>query len=332
MRHAAWLLIGTIAAGAACKAGGLVQFSSSGGGGASGASGASTSNGGGGSSTSSSGGGSTSGGTSSAAAAPARSDERVAVREGGGFALTEAQREADPYGDKVYSVVPLGRCADPGEMPRQNHDNLPPIPAQPADPWLAVTDGQPAALPVPEKRLKRASVYARTQPATCDGAHDHCFRDCTWIVRDPRQEGIRTFVAAPAHRRPDGMFTLPSSDHRYQVGTGEAVQDLAPGYDAYRTVPATRRLLEPGRMVAVLERVPTSEREAMAPWRVGKLYQLDWDGQTVQLVGSPDRYPLAATRVVVLTYRDGGAVELADGLSKDQIGVRADETIAPLTQ
>ena len=31
-------------------------------------------------------------------------------------------------------------------------------------------------------------------------------------------------------------------------------------------------------------------------------------------------------------HDESGAVELADGLSKDQIGVRADETIAPLTQ
>ena len=266
-----------------------------------------------------------------APAPPAKvSSETVVVGERGGYVLTEAQRDADPYGDKIYPVAPLGKCADPGTMTYQNQQDRPPYPKQPADPWFAVVKDQPAALPLPEKRLLEASVYARRQTATCDGAHDHCFRDCTWLVRDPREEGVRQFIAIPAHRRPDGWFSRPSTDYNIRFNSGDNNQDMQAGYDAYRTVPATKRLLAEGKLVAVLEAVPTSEHGAMAPWRVGKVRTIDYDTQMVTLIGSKDEFPLAATRIVVLSYHDGGKVTIVDGRKKDEIAVRASETFAPL--
>jgi hypothetical protein len=260
------------------------------------------------------------------------STERVTVREGGGYDLTDAQRDADPYGDKIYPVVPLGTCADPGTMTYQNRHNLPAYPTQPSDPWHAVANDRPAALPLPEKRLNKASVYARRETTTCDGAHDHCFRDCTWIVRDPREEGVRTFYGIPAHLRPDGIWSRPSAEFNYRYSNGEFDYDIKPKYDAYRTVPATKRMLAEGKLVAVHEKVPTTEHEAIEPWRFGKVREIDWEKQTVALIGSPDVYPLAATRVVVLSYHDGGKVEIVDGRKKTELAVKASETFAPVPE
>ena len=200
--------------------------------------------------------------------------------------------------------------------------------AAPADPWHAVVANQPAPLPLDARRLRRAGVVLNEDTGPCDGAHDHCFLDCTWLVRDPSEEGIRQFGVVAAHRRPDGVFATASGALPYRTSRG-TVDDIEPGYTAYRTVPAAARLLTEGRMVAVQNAVPASEHEALSPWLMGTIYKVDLAAQTVQLVGSKDRYPLAATRVVVLTYEDGKQVQLGQGLAKDGIQVQASEVFAP---
>lgn len=279
------------------------------------------------------------GGTTSAAAAPARgpassgarvSSERPAVRPDGGYEMTDAQRDADPSGDLIYPIVPLGACADPTPTDNQRTPGALPYPSRPADPWHAVTSSRvPAALPIPERRMKYASVFARTEPATCDGAHDHCFRDCTWLVRDSQVPGNRTFSGYPAHLRPDGYWSRPSSPDRYISVDGYLEQNFRADADAYRTIPATVRLLAPGTTIAVRETVPASEIEAMGPWRIGTLRELDREHGTVSLFGAPDVYPLSATRIAVFVSHRNGAIEMLGDWKPADLTVTAAETIAP---
>jgi hypothetical protein len=67
-----------------------------------------------------------------------------------------------------------------------------------------------------------------------------------------------------------------------------------PGYVAYRTVPATKKLLAEGRLVAVQEQVPENEVAALSSWTMGTVLKLNFQEGTVQLKGGPE------TRVVVL--------------------------------
>jgi len=287
------------------------------------------------------------GGTTSASAAPAAgrapaaapkptssgarvSSERPAVRPDGGYAMTDAQRDADPTGDLIYPIVPLGTCADPGPVEDQSRrPGSLPYPTRPADPWHALASSRvPAALPIPEKRLAHTSVYARTEPATCDAAHDHCFRDCTWLVRDSQIAGVRTFSAFPAHLRPDGFWSRPSSTNRYYSVDGYLEYNFRADADAYRTIPATLRLLAPGVTIAVHDTVPASEREAMEPWRIGKLREIDREHQTVSLMGAPDVYPLSATRIVVFVSHQNGAIEMLGDWKPADLTVTAAETVA----
>lgn len=277
--------------------------------------------------------------TTSPSAAPAGARARVssarpAVREGGGYEMTDAQRDADPSGDLIYPIAPLGECADPGAITVQSRTpEVVPYPARPADPWHALTSSRgPAALPLPENRMQRASVYARTDNAICDGAHDHCFRDCTWLVRDSRLDGIRTFEAFPAHLRPDGYWSRPASTNRYEVSAGVIGDNFLTDAEAYRTIPATTRLLAPGVWIAVHPSVPSSEREAFEPWRIGKVREIDTAAQTVTLVGAEEVYPLAAARIAVFVSHKNGAIEMLGSWKREQLLVAPTETFVPVKE
>ncbi len=212
-------------------------------------------------------------------------------------------------------------------------DVQPPLRDAPADPWLAVSKQEPAVSLPPDgtRGGSHANVRGRTEVTPCDAAHDHCLRDCTWMVlwkvidKEPIAAHRPTQLVVPGHRRPDGKFTVPPHlTPRY---------DTEGDYEALRTVPATRRLLRPGVRVVVLpdadKRVPIHERDALGPWIVGKLLEVDWDQGVVSLERAAGTYPLSAVRVVVLTYRKGGVVELAPGLSRPEIIVKRDEVLAP---
>lgn len=210
---------------------------------------------------------------------------------------------------RAEGPVGSGKCTDPGP------DDAVPVLTAPADPWAAVDRTVPAALPVTNRGRRGAGIGGRTEVTTCDAAHDHCLRACTWFARPGDQPG-RQFDVEAVFRLPDGEFTQPRG------GSHEFTE----GYVAYRTVPATRRLLAPGRRVLVLPAVPAHEGEALGKWREGVILKVDPGAGTVQLEGSRDIYPLAATRVVVLTSQAGAPVEIANGWSAQEIVVRADET------
>ena len=222
-------------------------------------------------------------------------------------------------GRTVVGQIGFGRCQNPGKLDAQRA----PLPAKPADPWIAVDDKKvPAALPLDAWQQKNASVIVRPELTECTAAHDHCLRDCTWFVRDVSDATAATFAGLPVHRRADGIFTTVSG----MLTAGNRVAgEIKPGYVAYRTVPATKRLLAVGRLVAVMEPRPPTEKEALSAWTMGAIEWFDDEDGTVKLVDEPAVYRLAATRVVVLTSKDGAAVQLAPGLTATDIVVKADE-------
>ena len=223
----------------------------------------------------------------------------------------------------VVGPVGFGKCQNPGKTIDQRAG----LPSKPADPWLAVDAKRvPAALPLDAWQQRDASVLLREDLTGCTAAHDHCFRDCTWMIRDVKDDAPRQFVGIPAHRRSDGVFTTGSG---MLTNVNRVAGELAAGYTAYRTVPATKRLLAEGRLVAVLEQLPSSERASLSAWTMGTVLRIDYAAGTVQLKGGPEVFPLAATRVVVLTSKDGGAVELTAGMSATDIVVKPEEVFQP---
>ncbi|MCE9579414.1 MAG: hypothetical protein K8W52_40200 [Deltaproteobacteria bacterium] len=208
---------------------------------------------------------------------------------------------------RAEGPVGIGKCDAP--------DDAAPAPSAPADPWAAVDRTVPAALPVTNHQRRGAGISGRSEVTACDAAHDHCLRACTWFARPGDQPG-RQFDVYPVYRLPDGEFTEPRGGSR----------EFTEGYVAYRTVPAAKRLLAAGRRVLVRPAVPENEAEALGTWREGVIYKFDPGAGTVQLEGSRDIYPLAATRVVVLSSQAGAPVELMNGWSAKDIVVRGDET------
>lgn len=250
--------------------------------------------------------------------------------------ITLEQMESEdppPYGQIgriVVGAVGFGGCKNPGLMARQLAER----PTKPSDPWIGVDHDVPAALPLDTWQWSKSSVLLRKDVTGCDAAHDHCFRDCTWLVRDVQEPSGRQFTVWAGHRRADGVFTMPSGTHqvRYAISPAKASNvgnTFDPGFVAYRTVPATKRLLAVGRLVAVQESVPENEVDALSEWTMGTVLKLDFEAGTVQLKGSKDTFPLAATRVVVLTSKDGGPVELPAGLGKTDIVVGGKEVFLP---
>lgn len=247
----------------------------------------------------------------------------------------EKMNDEDPppvgqIGRVVVGKIGFGGCKNPGLMTRQ----LAGRPDSPADPWLAVDKDVPAALPLDVWQWSKSSVILRRDLTGCDAAHDHCFRDCTWLLRDVQEPPDRQYNAWAGHRRTDGFFTMPSGtlQVRYSLSpmnVSNVGRTFDPGYVAYRTVPATKKLLAVGRLVAVQEQIPESEVEALSAWTMGTVLKLNYEEGTVQLKGSKDTYPLAATRVVVLISKDGAPVELPQGMTKADLKVGAKDVFLP---
>ncbi len=171
----------------------------------------------------------------------------------------------------------------------------------PSDPWLAVANGKPVPVSLPKDRM---GMRAQTSKAVCDAAHDHCLRDCTWLLT-PTPTSRR---ATPYHFGPDGKFVA-------------SVQDSNPsaGFVAYRTVPVTRKNLAKGMLITSLMgssgALPdggghpgpdggTTDLEN-AFWDVGIVESIEWDRNIVRLEGVTDPYYLSGSRLVVLRFTDG---------------------------
>lgn len=180
---------------------------------------------------------------------------------------------------------------------------------RPADPWLAVANGKPRPVSLPKDR---AGMRRNASRAICDAAHDHCLRDCTWLLIPTPTTRRATLY----HVAPDGKFFTHEHDPNPQ-----------PGFVAYRTVPVTRKNLAKGMRAAALMGAgaplldggghqDTDGRATLENgyWDVGIVESIDWDRNFVRFEGVRDPYFLTGTRVVVLEYVDGGKVTKLDGV------------------
>jgi hypothetical protein len=176
-----------------------------------------------------------------------------------------------------------------------------------ADPWAAVDGDHP--------KVVRNLVRQAEPDVECTAANDHCQRQCMWLQVEEKDEvnrGIETYFDDDLH----------------------AWDSFGDPWVAYRTVPATKRLLKPGAIVTFVQ-YPAKVASGghgrySSTWMTGKLDRVDWKAGKVYLVGSRDPGWLSTTRVAVLEYRDGGKVTIAGGLKRDELAVRASDTFAPL--
>ena len=187
-------------------------------------------------------------------------------------------------------------------------DHQPRIPARTsvADPWLAVDDGRPAILP--HRRVPTIWLDDADPGDVCDARLDHCLRDCTWLVVN----------------NPEVTTSIRTWEEAYPTDDGFAHLSSDVPYEAYRTVPVTRRNLEVGALVV------TIDRRTHGPRHVATVASIDWDAGTFLSAGAwPREYPLAYTRVVVLRATPDGRVDVVNGFTRETARVRPDELILP---
>lgn len=241
--------------------------------------------------------------------------------------------------------LPMSALADEAcQFALGNEAELQPaIRTSPADPWLGVKGDQPAdglasreQVAAAQKRdldsvsLRDTNIYARDDDGTCDAAHDHCLRDCTWFTLYLHYDGQTQNpkdaqgLVVPGHFRDRVFYPPPHLTARWNV------EDE---YVAYRTVPAARRLLKPGVRVIVPSQMTwdyapnelTEEKQMFTPWVLGTVREADWEKNTLTLQGSAASLTLTYARVVVLTYKKDGKVELASGFTREQISLKPGE-------
>ena len=191
----------------------------------------------------------------------------------------------------------------------QAHADAWPYLDRPADPWLAVDGAKPRAVSPPKDRTGHRKNQAR---AICDAAHDHCFRDCTWLLTPTPT----TRRATPYHFGTDGKFF-----------THVQSPNPSPGFVAYRTVPVTKKNLAKGMLVAavvdnsgarpdgggITQADGTAEMQN-GFWDLGIVDSIEWDRNLVRFEGTDAPYYLSGTRLVVLRYADGEKVEKVEGV------------------
>ena len=219
---------------------------------------------------------------------------------------------ADPQTERAWARAHRPKGCFVGT--RKHH--IVPASDAPVDPWLAVEGGKPRVV----RHEAAPSVWTANEDewrATCTAAHDHCLADCEWLVSQRWGDSIRT--ASPGTRTDEG-FDGPSG----------SVQDESTDYEAFRSVPATRRNLEVGMVVLVS---PVSSTWASYDWKLGEVESIDWDAETLTLtdhrINRGEPFPLAGARVAVLRYAPGGQVEVMNGLTPDRVKVRPDEVFLP---
>lgn len=180
-------------------------------------------------------------------------------------------------------------------------DDAWPMLAAPADPWRAIADGKPIGV------THEGGSHSLPDPTgTCDAAHDHCMRDCTWLVTEPVSEGEHQAARA---------FHFMAADGKFEDAGDSYAQ---PGYVAYRSVPATKANLAVGELVFAIAPPARDARgigaangldysATSAIWDVGTVESIDFAAGTLRLVDRDEPYFLSVVRVPVVKLADGAA-------------------------
>jgi hypothetical protein len=229
---------------------------------------------------------------------PAAAEADTPAGAAGTAAREEPREEPRVEGDQIVDKVKVGPDKGAGACAAQAWSDAWPYLAKPSDPYAAVVDGYPARVAVPTDTP--SAIAAST--GTCDAAHDHCLRDCSWLIV---AYGGGTRVA---HVGKDGYFHDADKLH-------DVPDKLDGTFVAYRTVPVTKKTVAAGSMVFALE-PPRDVADGPMPenWRYGKVAAVDWKTRTFTFEGDPDSpFFLAVARVPVLSYQYGDKVEKVEG-------------------
>ncbi len=245
---------------------------------------------------------------------------------GGGSTATPGGGETAAAGGGGTGGGDAGDSASPGDSDQpqyapaptacyQGNKVAPPYSLTPVDPWIAVQGDRPAS-------VTNANLPPRAD-ADCSALHDHCLRECAWHVAstgDLDTTPTDANVMSPRATQGWGGRDISGTELRAK--------------SAFRTVPATRRHLTPGAIVVALPyptRLPTGEADGMeVEWSIGTLDRVDWKAGKMFMVGSSNPFWLSVTRVAVLSYREGGKVEILAGRKRTELAVRPDELFLPL--
>jgi hypothetical protein len=192
-----------------------------------------------------------------------------------------------------------------------------PVLDAPADPWTGVAGDAPATID-DSPTLQRLSAKAEDHPRPCTAARDHCLPALAWLW---------------IH---EGEVHLPVKDAHFAVFTPEGpispsgyVQS-ADGFQAYRTVPATRANLVPGAIVATFRTpIPADPLDAFQTWRAGTVERVDWELGFIFFEGGQEPQFITSARVAVLSYATGRKVEILGARPRDQLAVRISDVILP---
>ena len=232
-----------------------------------------------------------------------------------------------PSGGSTGAMSPSATATPTVSAPDRSAPAATGYPAEPADPWAAVAGDQPV------RWSKDAAKHWKIEatPQTCTAQQDHCLVQDTWfIVRETDLERasrgfLRSFAAGPAVLGPTTPATPWNAKHE--------VIHSETGWIAYRTVPATKRDVTPGASIIGLSAdagLPHSARDAYeAFWQCGTVESVDFEHRTYRIAGDSTDRPLAGARVVVLSYRPGGKVEIVGGRPRDQLAVHASDVFLP---
>ncbi|MBL9019284.1 MAG: hypothetical protein JNL83_34165 [Myxococcales bacterium] len=209
---------------------------------------------------------------------------------------------------------------------RDFYANSSQYPTAPADPWAAVNGDQP-------RRRSAEQVEhwkLRGKPETvCSAKIDHCIPADAWfIVKDSDAKRYMPTSAGWTVFDHEGHLAT-AWNGRSPISTNRDNKEIT----AYRTVPATRANIKPGSQVMVMSRdtgIPNSEETSYgAFWNYGIVDEVDVDGGFFTLKNKDDTFKLFAARVVVLSWKPGGKVEIVGGKGKNELAVKASDVFNP---
>jgi hypothetical protein len=209
------------------------------------------------------------------------------------------------------------------KKPYSFNDGLAPYPSAPADPWVAVDGDQPRRWPA--EAAERWKV--RSDEHDCSARADHCLqRDAWFIVKDRDVERYMPAMAGWAVF--DDKFGIV---HAWN-GRGISANDEEK-ITAFRTVPATKTNIKPGTAVIALGRdvgkLGSEIHSYNSSWYYGFVEEVDTDGGFFTIKNKDDSFKLWGARVIVLSWKRGGKVELANGFQKTNMAVKASDVYLP---
>jgi hypothetical protein len=194
----------------------------------------------------------------------------------------------------------------------------------PADPWAAVSGDQP--LRWTEAQAEKWTSRGDENP--CTAREDHCLVKDAWFFAS--ESDIERKKTRPAAQIGMAVAVIgPKSLLR--PWNAQSRLKSAP-YVGYRTVPATKATLVPGALAIAMKGdipVTTAIGAVEGFWVLGVVESVDLAAGTFKLVDYAGDYPLHYARIAVLTWKEGGKVEIVGGKKRDTLAVNVKDLFLP---